>query len=88
MRVLLWIKKIVKLIVKIVFWPVITICKIIVLPFLKIKQKLLSKKAKIALTFKRFCFKIKCNVGNLCVSEKLYKERKPCRKEQKPGKRV
>jgi len=68
--------------------PLVAVYRIINTPFLYIKRKLLSKIAKIALTFKEFCFKIKCNVGMLCVSKKIFKERKPCRRKQKPGKRV
>lgn len=87
-RILIWMKKLFNYIAKILFFPVRYLCKIIILPFLKIKQKLLSKKTKIALTFKRICFKIKCNVGILCRSNKFCKERKPCRRKQKPEKRV
>lgn len=77
-------KRIVGRLVKIILLPVFSLTKIIFLPFLKIKEKVLSKKTKIALTFKQFCFKIKCNVGMLCVGNKICKERKPCRRKQKP----
>ena len=87
-RLFIWMIKITKYIVKILFFPLKALCETIILPFLKIKQKLLSKKAKIALTIKRFCFKIRCNVGKNCTCNKICKERKPCRRKQKPEKRV
>ena len=87
-RILIYMFKLVKYIIKIALLPVLMAGKIIILPYLRIKQKLLSKKAKIALTFKQICFKIKCNVGMLYIGKKICKERKPCRKEQKPKKRV
>ncbi len=87
-RIFIWTNKLIKYILKIMLYPVISLCRIIILPFLKIKQKLLSKKAKIALTFKQFCFKIKCNVGILYLGNKFCKERKPCRRKRKPEKRV
>ena len=87
-RVFIWIKKLIKYAVKIALMPIVAIGKIAILPILKIKQKLLSKKAKIALTIKRFCFKIKCNVGFLWLGNIFCKERKPCRRKRKPEKRV
>ena len=87
-RIFIWLNAIVKYIIKLLFSPVIYLCKIIILPFSKIKRKLLSKKTKIALTFKQFCFKIKCNVGILCTGEIFCKERKLCRRKRKPGKKV
>lgn len=88
LRILLWSKKILKLIVKILLLPVMFLYKIIIFPFFKIKQKLLSKKSKIALTIKEFCFKIKCKFGKFYVCKNFCKERKPCRRKQKPEKRV
>ena len=87
-RIFIWMKKLGKYALKLALLPIITLLKLIFWPFLKIKQKLLAKKAKIALTFKQFCFKIKCNVGMVCKDNKLCKERKKCRIKQKPGKKV
>lgn len=87
-RILVCTGKVLKYVIKMAVLPVMFVCKIVSLPLLKIKQKLLSKKTKISLTFKQFCFKIKCNVGMLCRSNKICKERKPCRRKQKPEKRV
>ena len=87
-RILRWLYKLAAYMIKMVLLPARILSKILILPFLKIKHKLLSKKAKIALTFKRFCFKIKCKVGMLCIGKNNCKERKPCQREQRPGKKV
>lgn len=77
-----------KLICKITVFPIIRLLKLLAIPFLRIKHKVLRKKVKIALTFKRFCFKIKYNVGMLFIGKNVCKERKPCRRKQKPPKKV
>ena len=81
-------KRIIIYLIKMLLIPFITVGKIVILPFLKIKAKLLSKKTKIALTFQQICFKIKCSIGMLWLGNKICKERKPCRRKQKPQKRV
>ena len=82
------VKRIILYLLKMLLIPFITVGKILILPFLKIKSKLLSKKTKISLTFRQFCFKIKCNIGMLWLGNKVCKERKPCRRNRKPQKRV
>ncbi len=83
-----FLKKVLLLVVKLLFFPVKCIVKILLKPFLAIKRKLLQKKVKIALTFSKICFKIKCNVGMLFSGKKDCEERKPCRRKRKPEKRV
>ncbi|MBQ2897384.1 MAG: spore cortex biosynthesis protein YabQ [Clostridia bacterium] len=77
-----------KITFKIAVLPVVKILKWLLTPVLLLKRKILIKKDKIALTFDRFCFKIKCNVLKLFGGRKICKERKPCRKKQRPQKRV
>lgn len=80
--------KIFKTMVKIIFFPLIKVVQLTVSPFLALKNKLLRKKVKFALTFRQICFKIKCSVGMLTKSNNVCKERRTCRKKRKPEKRV
>lgn len=79
---------ILKFVIKILTIPFLKITEILLKPFLALKRKVLRKKVKFALTFNKFCFKIKCKVLKLFSGRKICKERKLCRKKLKPGKRV
>lgn len=82
------IRKIVKVFITITIFPIFKIIRCMLKPLLFLKHKFLRKKLKFALTFKSFCFKIKCKVLKLFSGIKICKERKPCRKKQRPQKRV